>query len=52
MFFWRLDKVVEEIEKQLSVLPRNEIAKQALEHSKIILVKDMEEILKKAYKGN
>lgn len=38
-----IDKVVEEIEKQLSVLPRNEIAKQALEHSKIILVKDMEE---------
>lgn len=38
-----IDNVIEEIEKQLPVLPRNEIAKQALEHSKIILVKDMEE---------
>lgn len=35
-----IEKVKMAIEKQLEELPRKEIAKQALEHSKIILLKD------------
>lgn len=37
------NRVATEIEKQLSLLPRNEIASKSLEHSKIIVVKDLEE---------
>lgn len=37
------EKVLEEIEIQLQVLPRKELAKKALGNSKIILVKTMEE---------
>lgn len=35
-------KVQKEVEQQLKELPRREIAKQALQHSKIILVKNKE----------
>ena len=38
-----IDKVMEEIDIQLEALPRREFAKKALENSKIILVKTMEE---------
>lgn len=38
-------KVQQEVERQLALLPRNEIAAQALEHSKIILVHDDEEMM-------
>lgn len=38
-----IEKVLEEIEIQLQVLPRKELAKKALGNSKIILVKTMEE---------
>ena len=38
-----IDPVIEQIDKQLEVLPRKEIAKKALENSKIILVKTLEE---------
>lgn len=37
--------VKEEVERQLSGLPRREIAEQSLAHSKLIVVKDMEEAL-------
>lgn len=40
-----IEKVQSEIEKQLSFLPRNEIAEKALSHSKIILLKDIQEII-------
>lgn len=40
-----IDEVLEQIEIQLEQLPRKEIAKKALEHSKIILVKDIEEAI-------
>ncbi|HHT23265.1 MAG TPA: histidinol dehydrogenase [Bacteroidales bacterium] len=40
-----IDQILEQIEIQLEQLPRKEIAKQALEHSKIILVKDIEEAI-------
>ena len=40
-----LDKVQEEVERQLAVLPRKEIAGKALECSKLILVRDMDEAL-------
>ncbi len=40
-----IDEVLEQIEIQLEELPRKEIAKKALEHSKIILVKDIEEAI-------
>ncbi len=38
-----LKEVEFEVNRQLSLLPRWEIAQKALEHSKLILVKDMEE---------
>lgn len=38
-------KVQQEVERQLALLPRNGIAAQALEHSKIILVHDDEEMM-------
>ncbi len=38
-----IEKVLEEINIQLAELPRKEFAKKALEHSKIILVKTLEE---------
>ena len=40
-----LQKVVEEVEHQLAVLPRKEIASQALSHSKLILVHDVDEAM-------
>ncbi len=40
-----ISDVQKEIERQLYSLPRNEIAKKALEHSKIILVESDEEML-------
>lgn len=40
-----IPSVQEELERQLEVLPRAEIAKQALEHSKIILVHTYEEMM-------
>lgn len=40
-----IEKVREEVEKQLAQLPRKEIAAKSLENSKLILVKDMEEAL-------
>jgi histidinol dehydrogenase len=38
-------KVQQEVERQLAQLPRNEIAAQALEYSKILLVRDDEEMM-------
>lgn len=38
-----LDKVQAEVEKQLAVLPRKEIASKALDNSKFILVRDLDE---------
>lgn len=38
-------RVAEELERQLALLPRNEIAKQALEHSKLIVLKDDAEMM-------
>lgn len=40
-----LNKVEQEVEKQLSVLPRQEIARKSLANSKMILVKDKEEAM-------
>ena len=40
-----LKEVKFEVNRQLSLLPRWEIAQKALEHSKLILVKDMEEAI-------
>lgn len=40
-----LEKVVEEVDRQLAVLPRKEIAAQALSHSKLILVGDVDEAM-------
>ncbi len=40
-----IEKVQSEVERQLALLPRNEIAAQALEHSKILLVHDDEEMM-------
>ena len=40
-----LEKVVEEVDRQLAVLPRKEIASQALSHSKLILVRDVDEAM-------
>jgi histidinol dehydrogenase len=40
-----VDKVVTEIEKQLNVLPRKEIAEQALQHSRIVVLKDQCELI-------
>lgn len=41
-----IDKVESEVEAQLAVLPRRDIAEQALMHSKIILVHDDEEMMR------
>ena len=38
-----IQPVIDEVERQLSRLPRRDIAEKALSHSKIILLKDMEE---------
>lgn len=38
-------RVEEEVERQLVALPRKEIAARSLEHSKLILVKDMDEAM-------
>ena len=40
-----IEKVQQEVEHQLALLPRNEIAAQSLEYSKIILVRDDEEMM-------
>ena len=40
-----IEKVQQEVERQLALLPRNEIAAQSLEYSKIILVCDDEEMM-------
>lgn len=40
-----IGKVQSEVERQLALLPRNKIAAQALEHSKILLVRDDEEMM-------
>ena len=40
-----IPKVQDEVEQQLSRLPRKEIATQAIEHSKIILVRDRDEMM-------
>ena len=40
-----IDKVQQEVERQLALLPRNEIAAQALEYSKILLVRNDEEMM-------
>ena len=38
--------LIKELEKQLSILPRKEIASKAIENSRIIIVKDLNEALK------
>ena len=40
-----IDMVQLEVERQLALLPRNEIAAQALQYSKILLVRDDEEMM-------
>ena len=40
-----IDKVQQEVERQLALLPRNEIATQALQYSKILLVHNDEEMM-------
>lgn len=39
------NEVSMEVERQLSLLPRKDIAAQSLQHSKIIVVKDLEEVI-------
>lgn len=39
------NEVSREVERQLSLLPRKDIAAQSLQHSKIIVVKDLEEVI-------
>lgn len=39
------DKVLAEVERQLELLPRKEIASKSVANSKIILVKDLEEVV-------
>ena len=41
-----VDAIVEEIEAQLAVLPRRELAEKSINHSKIIVVKDWEEVVR------
>lgn len=41
-----IPKVQDEVEQQLSRLPRKEIATQAIEHSKIIIVRDRDEMMR------
>ena len=40
-----MDKVEEELQKQLAVLPRHEIAEKTLENSQFVLVKDKDEAM-------
>lgn len=40
-----IDAVVAEVESQLNLLPRKEIATRALEHSKLIVLRDMEQVV-------
>lgn len=40
-----IDRVEEEVQRQLACLPRQEIAARSLEHSKLILVRDMDEAM-------
>ena len=40
------EKVNAEVDRQLALLPRREIAEQSLQYSKLIIVKDMEEVVK------
>lgn len=39
------EKVLVEVECQLCLLPREELAKKSLEHSRIIVVRDLEEVI-------
>ena len=39
------EKTIAEVERQLALLPRKEIAEKSIEHSKIILVKDRKEMV-------
>ena len=39
------ERVNEEVDRQLALLPRKEIAEKSLEYSKLIIVKDMDEVL-------
>ena len=39
------ERVNEEVDRQLALLPRKEIAEKSLEYSKLIIVKDMNEVL-------
>ncbi|MDD4637237.1 MAG: histidinol dehydrogenase, partial [Bacteroidales bacterium] len=41
-----IDKVYAEVEHQLQLLPRKEIAARSLEHCKLIVVKDMDEVVR------
>lgn len=41
-----IDNVYAEVERQLELLPRKEIAVRSLEHSKLIVVKDMDEVVR------
>ena len=39
------ERVNEEVDRQLALLPRKEIAEKSLEYSKLIIVKDMDDVL-------
>ena len=39
------ERVNEEVDRQLALLPRKEIAEKSLEYSKLIIVKDLDEVL-------
>lgn len=39
------EKVLVEVERQLCLLPREELAKKSLDHSRIIVVRDLEEVI-------
>lgn len=43
-----IDEVEQEVTRQLALLPRGEIAAKALEHSKLILLQDDEEVMRVA----
>lgn len=45
---WMLERVREEVQVQLEQLPRRELAVRSLEHSKLILVRSMEEAMELA----
>lgn len=45
---WMLERVWEEVQVQLEQLPRRELAVRSLEHSKLILVRSMEEAMELA----